>query len=71
MTKAKTRIIVAVVLLAGASYPFSASLGNIASEGSGAYPPCVLINRPPPPFGKRLAENRPAVPLPAPGVCDN
>jgi hypothetical protein len=71
MILAKTRIIAAVVLLAGASYPLSPSLGDTTSAGPGAYPPCVLINRPPPPFGKRLAAHSPAVPLPAPGVCDN
>jgi hypothetical protein len=69
MMLTKTRVIALVVLLVGAGDPLSAPLDGATSAAASTYPPCVLINRPPPPFGDRLTAHRPAVPLPAPGVC--
>jgi hypothetical protein len=71
MMLTKTRIIALAALLAGIGYPLSASHDGATSAVAAAYPPCVLINRPPPPFGERFVAHRPAVPLPAPGICDN
>ena len=67
----KTTMIALALLLASAGYLISPSLGDATSVVAGAYPPCVLINRPPAPFGERLAAHRPAVPLPGPGHCEN
>jgi hypothetical protein len=71
MMLTKTRIIALIALLAGIGYPLSALLDGATSAVAAADPPCVLINRPPPPFGDRFVAHRPAVPLPTPGVCAN